>query len=84
MLATQPSRSALLALQQKNYDEAISRLSQADPRSLYVMYHLGKAYAGRSDREKALTWYRKAATTYTVPNLQDALVRKAAQRELGA
>ena len=74
----------ILALQQKNYGEAISRLSQADPQSLYVMYHLGKAYAGKPDQEKALTWYRKAATTYTLPSLRDALVRKAAQRELGA
>lgn len=78
----------VVALHQKRYDESVSLLSEADTKSVYVMYDLGKAYAGRRDMEKAVECYRKAATTYEIPDgvtqlsLKDALVRKAALREL--
>ncbi len=73
----------IVALNQKNYDEAISELNQANLRSPYVMFRLAQAYVGKKDPEKAKSYYQKAATAYTLPDLQYALVRRQAKKAAG-
>ena len=73
----------IVALCQRNYDEAISHLTQADLQSPYVLFQLAKAHAGRKDAEKAKTYYQKVADSHTLPELRYAMVRKAAQKALG-
>jgi tetratricopeptide (TPR) repeat protein len=68
----------IISLQQKRYDEAISHLNQADLESPYTMFQLARAYAGKKDADLAKEWYRKAANAYTLPDLNYAMVRKAA------
>jgi tetratricopeptide (TPR) repeat protein len=73
----------IIALDQKNYDEAISHLTEANLESPYVMFQLAKAYAGKKDTGKASDYYRKVANANTLPDLQYALVRKQAKEALG-
>jgi tetratricopeptide (TPR) repeat protein len=73
----------IIALDQKNYDEAISHLNKANLQSPYVMFQLAKAYAGKKDTQKAMDYYRKVANADTLPDLQYALVRKQAKEALG-
>ncbi len=73
----------IIALDQKNYDEAISHLTEANLQSPYVMFQLARAYAGIKDTEKAATYYRKAANADILPTLEYALVRKQAMGALG-
>jgi tetratricopeptide (TPR) repeat protein len=70
----------IVALRQGKWDESIAQFTQADQKSPWVMFHIAKAYEGKQDRETALTWYRKAATTYVLPNIMHALVRQASLR----
>ncbi len=73
----------IIALNEKNYDEAISRLTQANIHSPYVMFHLGKAYTGKKDKENAKAWYEKAANANTLPDINYAMVRQQAKKALG-
>ena len=73
----------IIALDQKNYDEAISHLTEANLQSPHVMFQLAKAYTGKKDAEKATDYYQKVANANTLPDLQYALVRKQAKEALG-
>jgi tetratricopeptide (TPR) repeat protein len=73
----------IISLEQKNYDEAISQLNEANLQSPYVMFQLAKAYAGKKDAVKAKEYYQKVANANTLPDLQYALVRKQAKMALG-
>ena len=73
----------IIALDQENYDEAISHLTEANLQSPYVMFQLAKAYAGKKDAEKATDYYQKVANADTLLDLQYALVRKQAKKALG-
>jgi len=73
----------IIALDQKNYDEAISHLTEANLQSPYVLFQLAKAYAGKKDTQKAMDYYQKVANANTLPDLQYALVRKQAKEALG-
>lgn len=68
----------IVCLKQKRYDDAISHLNQADLQSPYAMFHVAQAYAGKKDAEQAKAWYQKTAKAYTLPDLNYAMVRKAA------
>jgi len=73
----------IIALNQENYDEAISHLNEANLQSPYVMFQLAKAYAGKKEAGKATNYYQKAADANTLPDLGYALVRKQAKEALG-
>jgi tetratricopeptide (TPR) repeat protein len=73
----------IIALNQENYDEAISHLNEANLQSPYVMFQLAKAYAGKKEAGKATDYYQKAADANTLPDLGYALVRKQAKKALG-
>ncbi len=71
-----------IALRQAKYDDAISQLNQADAGSPYTMFQLAKAYAGKKDAANARKYYEMAANARILPDLDYAMVRKAALKAL--
>jgi tetratricopeptide (TPR) repeat protein len=69
-----------IALAQKDYDQAIAELEQAnlqDPRNLY---RLGQAYQAKGDAAKAQKLYAEAAGFNSLPALNYAFIRVKAQK----
>jgi tetratricopeptide (TPR) repeat protein len=71
-----------IALEEKNYDTAISELAQANQQNPDVLYLLGQAYQGKGDAAKAKDSFTKAAKFNSLPNLNYALVRAKAEKAL--
>ncbi|HKP83431.1 MAG TPA: tetratricopeptide repeat protein [Pyrinomonadaceae bacterium] len=71
-----------IALEEKNYDAAISELAQANQQNPDVLYLLGQAYQGKGDAAKAKDSFTKAAKFNSLPNLNYALVRTKAEKAL--
>jgi tetratricopeptide (TPR) repeat protein len=69
-----------IALAQKNYDDAITELAQANQQDPRNLYRLGQAYQAKGDNEKAQKFYREAAGFNSLPALNYAFVRSKAQR----
>ena len=68
------------ALAQKNYEQAIAELEQAnnqDPRNLY---RLGLAYQAKGDAAKAHEYFTQAADFNSLPALPYAFIRSKAQK----
>jgi tetratricopeptide (TPR) repeat protein len=64
-----------IALKEKQFDEALTHLTQANQQDPYVLYRMGKAYKGKGDESKAAELFRRAATHNTLPTLNHAFVR---------
>jgi tetratricopeptide (TPR) repeat protein len=73
-----------VALKEKNFDQAISELGQANQQDPYVVYVLALAYEGKGDKAKATELYKQAAESYTLPTLNYALIRAKAKRQSAA
>src|ERR1044072_8316144 len=71
-----------IALEEKNYDAAISELSQANQQNPDVLYLLGLAYQGKGDAAQAKASFTKAAKFNSLPALNYALVRSKAEKAL--
>lgn len=71
-----------IALEEKNYDAAISELGQANQQNPDVLYLLGQAYQGKGDASKAKENFTKAAKFNSLPQLNYAFVRSKAERAL--
>ena len=71
-----------IALEQKNYDTAISELAQANQQNPAVLYLLGLAYQGKGDAAKAKENFTKAAKFNSLPQLNYAIVRGKAEKAL--
>lgn len=71
-----------IALEEKNYDTAISELAQANQQNPDVLYLLGLSYKGKGDTAKAKDTLTKAAKFNSLPNLNYALVRAKAEKAL--
>jgi tetratricopeptide (TPR) repeat protein len=71
-----------IALEEKNYDVAISELAQANQQNPDVLYLLGQAYQGKGDTAKARDNFTKAAKFNSLPQLNYALVRSKAEKAL--
>lgn len=71
-----------IALEEKNYDAAISELAQANQQNPDVLYLLGQAYQGKGDAAKAKDSFTKAAKFNSLPQLNYALVRSKAEKAL--
>ncbi|HJU91399.1 MAG TPA: tetratricopeptide repeat protein [Pyrinomonadaceae bacterium] len=71
-----------IALEQKNYDTAISELAQANQQNPDVLYLLGHAYHGKGDAAKAKENFTKAAKFNSLPQLNYAFVRNKAEKAL--
>ena len=71
-----------IALEEKNYDTAISELGQANQQNPDVLYLLGLSYQGKGDANQAKASFTKAAKFNSLPALNYALVRAKAEKAL--
>jgi tetratricopeptide (TPR) repeat protein len=69
-----------IALQEKNYDEALAQLRQGNQQDAYVLYRTALAYQGKGDENKAADFFKQAANQNTLPALNYAFVRAKAKR----
>jgi tetratricopeptide (TPR) repeat protein len=73
-----------IALETKNYDEAVAELAQANQQNPDVLYLLGQAYRGKGDAANAKAQFTKAARFNSLPQLNYAFVRIKAEKALGS
>ncbi|HET6977891.1 MAG TPA: tetratricopeptide repeat protein [Pyrinomonadaceae bacterium] len=71
-----------IAFEEKNYDNAIAELGQANQQNPQVMYLLGQTYQGKGDAAKAKTSFTKAAKFNSLPAINYAFVRTKAEKAL--
>ncbi len=69
-----------IALQEKQYDDAITHLGQANQQDPQVVYLTALAYAGKGDGAKAKTLAAKAANANVLPLASYAFVREKAKK----
>ena len=69
-----------IALEEKNYDKAISELQQANQQNPYDLYRLCQAHQGKGDTAKAKEFCTKAAAFNSLPQLNLAFVRTKAAK----
>jgi tetratricopeptide (TPR) repeat protein len=72
--------AGLIALAEKDYDEAIAELQQANQQNPQNLYRLSQAYQGKGDNAKAKEFAAKAAGFNSLPQLNYAFVRTKAQK----
>ena len=73
-----------IALEEKNYDTAVSELAQANQQNPDVLYLLGLSYQGKGDTAKAKASFTKAAKFNSLPQLNYAFVRTKAEKALAS
>jgi predicted negative regulator of RcsB-dependent stress response len=71
-----------IALEEKNYDLAITELAQANQQNPDTHYLVGQAYLGKGDAAKAKESFTKAAKFNSLPQLNYAFVRNKAEKAL--
>ena len=71
-----------IALEEKNYDTAITELAQANQQNPDVLYLLGLSYQGKGDAAKSKESFTKAAKFNSLPQLNYAFVRTKAAKQL--
>ncbi|MFL5493522.1 MAG: tetratricopeptide repeat protein [Gemmatimonadales bacterium] len=69
-----------IALQEKQFDQAISELAQASQQDPYVVYSTALAYAGKGDKAKAQELAGKAANANILPTLHYVFIRTDAKK----
>ena len=72
--------SGMIALKEKQFDQAIAHLGKANQQDPYVLYRIGKAYKGKGDQAKADELFRRASNHTTLPTLNHAFVRAKANK----
>jgi tetratricopeptide (TPR) repeat protein len=72
--------AGVIALKEKQYDQAIAHLGQANQQDPYVLYRTAKAYKYKGDEAKATELFRQAANHNTLPTLNHAFVRAKAKK----
>ncbi|MEP6636792.1 MAG: tetratricopeptide repeat protein, partial [Acidobacteriota bacterium] len=65
----------MIALEEKNYDQAIAELQQANQQNPQDLYRLCQAYQGKGDQQKAKESCAKAANFNPLPAINEAFVR---------
>ena len=71
-----------IALEEKNYETAITELAQANQQNPDVLYLLGLSYQAKGDAAKAKDSFTKAARFNSLPQLNYAFVRSKAEKVL--
>ena len=69
-----------IALDQKDYDKAVTELEQANQQDPHNLYRLGQAYQGKGETAKAQKYYAQAAAFNSLPQLNYAFIRTKAQK----
>ena len=72
--------AGMIALAQKQYDDAIAELQQANQQNPRTLFRLCQAYQGKGDSAKAHEYCAKAAGFNSLPQLNYAFVRMKAQK----
>ena len=73
-----------IALEEKNYDAAITEFGQANQQNPDVLYLLAQTYRGKGDAGNAKTFFTKAAKFNSLPQLNYAFVRNKAAKALAS
>ncbi len=74
----------MIALEAKDFDNAVAELQQANQQNPYDLYRLCQAYQGKGDMGKAKEFCTKAATFNSLPQLNLAFIRtRAAKMKIG-
>ncbi len=69
-----------IALEEKNYDQAIAELNQGNQQDAYTLYRMAWAYQEKGDEAKAAALFRKVANQNTLPALNYSFVRAKAKK----
>jgi tetratricopeptide (TPR) repeat protein len=72
--------TGMIALQEKDFDAAVTHLGQADQQDPYVLYYLATAYQGKGDAAKAKDYAKRAADMHILPTIRYAMVRSKATK----
>ncbi|HTR80966.1 MAG TPA: tetratricopeptide repeat protein [Bacteroidota bacterium] len=72
------------ALAEKNYDEALSELHQANQQDPYNLYRMALAYKAKGDLGNANKFCKQAAEFYSLPLMNYAFMRNRASKMLAA
>lgn len=72
--------TGLIALEEKNYDQAIAELQQTNQQNPQNLYRLAWAYSSKGDANKAKEFYTKAARFNSLPQVNYAFVRTKAAK----
>jgi tetratricopeptide (TPR) repeat protein len=67
--------AGMIAIEERDYDKAISELQQANQQNPYDLYRLCQAYQGKGDADKAKDSCKKAAEFNSLPAIQYAFIR---------
>jgi len=67
--------AGLIALDEKNFDQAIAELQQTNLQNPQNLYRLGQAYQGKGDAQKAKEFSTKAVAFNSLPQLNYAFIR---------
>lgn len=70
----------IIALQEKNYDQAVAELQQANQQNPFDLFRLCQAYQGKGDAAKSKEFCTKAAGFNSLPALNLAFVRTKAAK----
>jgi tetratricopeptide (TPR) repeat protein len=70
----------MIALEAKDYDNAVAELQQANQQNPYDLYRLCQAYQGKGDLGKAKEFCTKAAAFNSLPQLNLAFIRMKAAK----
>jgi tetratricopeptide (TPR) repeat protein len=73
-----------MALEEKNYDQAVAHFQQANQQNPYTFYRLAMAHEAKGDMAKAKAAYKKAADFNALNNLNYAFMRNKAKQKLAA
>jgi tetratricopeptide (TPR) repeat protein len=69
-----------IAVAEKNYDQAITELEQANDQNPLNLFRLSQAYRAKGDSAKAQEYCQKAAQFNSLPMLNYAFIRAKAQQ----
>ncbi|MCI0655765.1 MAG: hypothetical protein L0170_01685, partial [Acidobacteria bacterium] len=70
--------AGMIALQEKNFEQALADLAQSNLQDPYNLYRMGMAYEGKGDQSKARELFHSAANHNTLPTLNYGFIREKA------
>jgi tetratricopeptide (TPR) repeat protein len=73
-----------IALEEKNYDSALTEFGQANQQNPDVLYLTGVAYKAKGDAANAKSFFTKAAKFNSLPQLNYAFVRAKAEKAIAS
>lgn len=73
-----------IALEEKDYDTALTELNQANQQNPYNLYRMAMAYEGKGDQDKAQEMYKKAVHFNARNSLNQAFVNSKSRKMMTA